>query len=62
VILTDVVMPGMSGPELVERLGDAAPATVYMSGHADQRIPGLVEKPFEADELLGAVLAARDRE
>ena len=62
VILTDVVMPGISGPELVERLGDGAPPAVYMSGHADQRLPGLVEKPFEADELLRAVLAARNRE
>ena len=62
VVLTDVVMPGMSGPELVERLGAAAPPAVYMSGYAHQRLPGLVEKPFSADELVAAVLAARERE
>ena len=62
VVLTDVVMPGMSGPELVERLGADAPPAVYMSGYADQWLPGLVEKPFDADALLRAVSAARERE
>ena len=62
VILTDVVMPGMSGPELVERIGPGAPPAVFMSGYADQHLPGVVEKPFSADELLAAVLAARDGE
>jgi PAS domain S-box-containing protein len=60
VILTDVVMPGLSGPELVERLGDGAPPAVYMSGYADQRLEKVVEKPFDADALLRAVSAARE--
>jgi PAS domain S-box-containing protein len=62
VILTDVVMPGMSGPELVEHLGGAAPPAVYMTGYADQRLEGVLEKPFDADALLRAVSAARDRQ
>jgi two-component system cell cycle sensor histidine kinase/response regulator CckA len=61
-VLTDVVMPGMSGPELAERIGDGGPPVVYMSGYAERRLPGLIEKPFTADELLRAVLAARDGE
>jgi two-component system cell cycle sensor histidine kinase/response regulator CckA len=59
VILTDVVMPGMSGLELAERIGDGPPV-VYMSGYADEHLPGMLEKPFSADELVGALLAARE--
>jgi two-component system cell cycle sensor histidine kinase/response regulator CckA len=62
-VLTDVVMPGMSGPELAERIGAGAgaagPPVIYMSGYADQRIPGLIEKPFTADGLVDALLTAR---
>ena len=62
-LLTDVVMRGVSGPELVSRLNGSRPAmkTVYMSGYtgeliarddiATQGIP-LLEKPFTRAGLL----------
>jgi PAS domain S-box-containing protein len=63
-LLTDVVMPGMSGKELAERLGIEP---VFMSGYTDDvmlrhGIEGLrlVQKPFDAQTLLGAVRSALD--
>jgi PAS domain S-box-containing protein len=65
-LLTDVVMPGMSGKELADRLGVVP---VFMSGYTDDVIlrhgvdagqPRLVQKPFDADTLLAAVRAALD--
>ncbi|GIF16115.1 ATP-binding protein [Actinoplanes teichomyceticus] len=65
-LLSDVVMPGMLGKELAERLTGARPSTrvLYMSGYAQPVLasqgtldPGvaLLEKPFTADDLLAAV-------
>ncbi|GAA4962194.1 hybrid sensor histidine kinase/response regulator [Actinoplanes utahensis] len=65
-LVSDVVMPGMLGKELAERLVDARPGTpvLFMSGYAHPVLasrgtldPGvtLLEKPFTADELLTAV-------
>jgi CheY-like chemotaxis protein len=63
-LLTDVVMPGMSGKELAERLGIEP---VFMSGYTDDVILRhgmeglrLVQKPFDARTLLGAVRSALD--
>jgi PAS domain S-box-containing protein len=63
-LLTDVVMPGMSGKELAERLGIEP---VFMSGYTDEVISRhgmdgvrLVQKPFDAQTLLGAVRSALD--
>jgi PAS domain S-box-containing protein len=63
-LLTDVVMPGMSGKELAERLGIEP---VFMSGYTDDVISRhgmdglrLVQKPFDAKTLLGAVKSALD--
>jgi PAS domain S-box-containing protein len=63
-LLTDVVMPGMSGKELAERLGIEH---VFMSGYTDDvvlrhGIEGLrlVQKPFDAETLLSAVRSALD--
>jgi two-component system, cell cycle sensor histidine kinase and response regulator CckA len=65
-LVSDVVMPGMLGKELAERLVRIRPDTrvLYMSGYAQPVLasqgtldPGvaLLEKPFTADDLLGAV-------
>jgi PAS domain S-box-containing protein len=67
-ILTDVAMKGMSGPELVLQLIDSYPAmkVVYMSGYTGELIANqglgsgirLLEKPFTRAELLKMVDAA----
>ena len=66
-LLTDVVMPELSGPQLAERAAEIAPdlRVLYMSGYpqdvwekgsVDETLP-LLEKPFGADELLNRVAA-----
>ena len=60
--LTDVVMKGMTGPELVLRLIDSYPnmKVVYMSGYTGELVAhqglnesiGLLEKPFTRPALL----------
>jgi PAS domain S-box-containing protein len=71
-LITDVVMPHMSGLELVQRIGERRPGTrvVYMSGYTDDQIAGhglqpgsalLLPKPFTPDELGSAVRGALDR-
>ncbi|MDT5043111.1 MAG: two-component system, cell cycle sensor histidine kinase and response regulator CckA [Actinoplanes sp.] len=65
-LVSDVVMPGMLGKELAERLAGVRPDTrvLYMSGYAQPVLasqgtlePGvaLLEKPFTAADLLSAV-------
>jgi two-component system, cell cycle sensor histidine kinase and response regulator CckA len=69
-LLTDVVMPGMSGRELAQRMLDKHPSLpiLFMSGYTDDALLGdefahttLLEKPFDADQLLRAVRAELDR-
>jgi PAS domain S-box-containing protein len=68
-LLTDVVMRRMSGPELVERLSASYPTlkVVYMSGYTGelmaerevlQRGITLLEKPFTRTALLNTIHAA----
>jgi two-component system, cell cycle sensor histidine kinase and response regulator CckA len=62
VLLTDVVMPGLSGPELARQLLERRPSlrTVYMSGYTKEAIvqhgvldPGIafLHKPFTSETL-----------
>jgi PAS domain S-box-containing protein len=66
IVLTDVVMPGMSGPELAAAVTRMAPGTpvLFTSGYPDGEIlrrgllePGaaFLQKPFSPDALLQAV-------
>ena len=72
-LITDVVMPEMSGPELAMRLGRSRPAmgVLYVSGYTDHALlhRGVIEvgtaflaKPFPPEALVhrvGELLAAR---
>jgi DNA-binding NtrC family response regulator len=69
VVLTDVVMPGRTGPELVEQIRRIRPGTpvlfmsAYTGGTATHpvELPAgvpVVQKPFEIDRLLRAVAGA----
>lgn len=68
-VLTDVVMPGGGGVELVERLRRLRPAlrAVVISGHGEVAVPagsgappGFLQKPFTVVALARAVRAALD--
>ena len=65
-LLTDVVMPDVTGPELVSRLSEFEhPIPVlFLSGYADSQLlrrgvseeaVSILHKPFTADELTGMV-------
>jgi len=75
-VLTDFVMPGMSGPALVEALKhrNLGPKVIYISGYVDDRYGDdavvslghldpsipLIQKPFSAGDLLGKVRQTLD--
>ena len=70
-VLTDIVMPGMSGKELYERLSRINPAmkVVYMSGYTDNAIvhhgildreTHFINKPFTVNDLLSKIRIALD--
>jgi hypothetical protein len=65
-LLTDLVMPGLSGKQLAERVRERRPSVrvLYMSGYVDRDVAGqgplddgwtLLPKPFTRDDLLRAV-------
>jgi len=65
-VLTDIVMPGMSGPQMVGELLATHPhrPILYMSGYSEEaiaqqrlldRTSELLEKPFSAVALLSKV-------
>jgi CheY-like chemotaxis protein len=62
VLLTDVVMPGASGPELTRQLVERRPAlkVIYMSGYTEEAIVqhgvlnrgiAFLQKPFSSETL-----------
>jgi signal transduction histidine kinase/ActR/RegA family two-component response regulator len=68
-LVTDIVMPGMSGPVLAERLVAARPdlKVLYITGYAEEAIErqgalpaggALLEKPFTAQQLADSVRQA----
>jgi two-component system cell cycle sensor histidine kinase/response regulator CckA len=70
-VLTDVVMPDMTGPEMVARLTAIRPVprVLYVSGYSTEALVGkgvlpdgvdLVQKPVAARELLNAVRRTLD--
>ena len=72
VLLTDVVMPGASGPELTRRLVERRPALkmIYMSGYTADALarhgllnPGIsfLHKPFTSDTLGRKICEVLDR-
>ncbi len=69
VLVTDVVMPGMHGPELAYRLRQERPeiALLYISGYAEDAVAGggefttpggFLPKPFTSDALIRSVRRA----
>ncbi len=63
-VLSDIVMPELSGPEMVNRILEMRPAmkVIFMTGYGDDNPPthqvkrfGVLEKPFTIPGLLGAV-------
>lgn len=65
-LLTDVVMPGMSGPQLADELSPRRPGmrVLYMSGYTDGAIAAhgalesgisVLHKPFTRDQLVRRV-------
>jgi len=70
-LLTDVIMPGMSGRQLAEKIMSKRPQTkiVYMTGYTDDMVvqhkvlePGvqLLQKPFTKAELAAKVRSTLD--
>jgi DNA-binding response OmpR family regulator len=69
-LLTDVVLPGMSGAEVARRMREDHPAAkvLFMSGYADTTAhagvpvgePGVLQKPFTPDCLCARVRALLD--
>ncbi len=71
-VITDVVMPGMSGPAVAERLQVLRPETrvLFMSGYTDEAIgqqgvldreTHFIQKPFSAEALLRKVREVLDQ-
>jgi CheY-like chemotaxis protein len=65
-LLTDIVMPGISGIDLAERVRESRPETpvLFMSGYLDEQLHGdgrmdpssdLLLKPFHGPELLDRI-------
>ncbi len=73
VMLTDVVMPKMNGPELAEEMGKIVPdlRVLYMSGYMDKVIVDrgvldrdfiFIDKPFSGEAMLRKLREAIERD
>lgn len=71
-VLTDVVMPGMNGPEMAQRLVFRHPylRVLYLSGYGPETLgplgvpedgPAILKKPFTMDALVERVSGALNR-
>jgi two-component system, cell cycle sensor histidine kinase and response regulator CckA len=71
-VITDVVMPGASGPALLKHLSERRPdlKVLFMSGYTDDAVPALgrldkntvfLQKPFTRERLIAKVREALDR-
>ena len=71
-VLTDVVMPEMSGPALAQQLEEIVPGVrvLFVSGYTDDEVVSrglgtaeidLLQKPFSAQQLVERVREALDR-
>ncbi len=71
-VITDVVMPGASGPALLRYLSDQRPdlKVLFMSGYAHDAVPALgrldkdaifLQKPFTAERLIEKVREALEQ-
>ena len=72
VVVTDLVMPGMDGLELVSRIAARAPAlpVLLVTAHGSEQMVqiaarrgacGCLRKPFDIDEIVNAIEQARPR-
>jgi CheY-like chemotaxis protein len=72
-LLTDVVMPGLNGPDLARRMKYSHPEmkVIFMSGYSDKGIfqqgvldleTGLLQKPFSLESLTGKVREVLDHQ
>ena len=70
-VVSDVVMPGMSGPEVAQAVTSMRPGTqvLYISGYTDSAVGNhgvlesgiaFLQKPFNADELSRKVREVLD--
>jgi FixJ family two-component response regulator len=71
-VVADIRMPGMSGLELQQQLHEAAPElpVIVVTAHGDvaaarqaflANAVDFIEKPFDADQIVGAIEKARAR-
>jgi DNA-binding response OmpR family regulator len=70
-LITDVVMPGLSGPKMAERLALERPEmrVLFASGYTDDAlgphgvlVPGIafIQKPYRSEDLLARVRTMLD--
>jgi two-component system, cell cycle sensor histidine kinase and response regulator CckA len=71
-MVTDVIMPGLTGPKVVERIAPSRPEmkVLYISGYSDESVlrngmvgPGtaFLSKPFAPDAFLHKVRELLDQ-